>query len=84
MQLFVRGSDRTYVLDLTSGASFADLRAQVAELESCSDELTLSVGGRPLDDATDLFSLAEGATVDVSVPLKGGKVRGKLMTGKYG
>ena len=74
MQLFVRGTDRTYVLDLAPGATFDHLRAEVSALEACGEDVSLSVGGRPLDGDTDLFSLVEGATVDVCVPLKGGKV----------
>ena len=74
MQVFVRGAERTYVLDLTTGASFSDLRAEVASLEGVAHDLSLSVGGRPIDADTDLFSLPEGATLDVTVPLKGGKV----------
>ena len=75
MQLFVNGLQRTYVLDLdVANASLVDLRSQIAELEGCEEEMTLFVAGRPLDETVDLASLA-GTTVDVNVPLKGGKVR---------
>ena len=68
-QLFVRGLQGTYVLE--DVASLAELRDRVAAAEGV-DAFALFVGGRPVDE--DNVSALHLATVDVCVPLKGGKV----------
>merc|ERR1712243_357541 len=56
----------------------AQLHAAIAEREG-SDEVSLFVGGRPLDleDQMTVSDLAD-CSVDVTLPLKGGKVHGSL------
>ena len=49
---------------------------QVSELEHTS-ELSLFCSGKPIDANVNLASLSD-ATLDVTVPLKGGKVHGSL------
>eukprot|EP00095_Tigriopus_kingsejongensis_P001040 snap_masked-scaffold397_size184017-processed-gene-0.8 protein:Tk01040 transcript:snap_masked-scaffold397_size184017-processed-gene-0.8-mRNA-1 annotation:"40s ribosomal protein s30" len=70
MQLIVR-SQSTYVLQ---AESFEDLHAQVCQQEGSSDVL-LYLAGRPLTADADLVP---EATIDVNIPLKGGKVHGSL------
>ena len=69
MQLHIRGNSN-YVLE---AASLAELRAQVAQQEG-SEDVLLYVGGKPLDYEMSVESLGE-CHIDVTVPLKGGKVR---------
>merc|ERR1712045_866624 len=64
MQLNFRGISESYVLNLEGS-------------EALSDVALLYVNGRPLDMEMNLGDLAD-ATVDVTVPLKGGKVHGSL------
>jgi len=73
MQLFVRGSQAVHAL---SAASLEDLRAQLAHLEG-GEDFSLTAGGPPVDDQTDLTTL-NGATLDLVFGLKGGKVHGSL------
>ena len=67
MQLLIRGNE-TYLVE---ASSVAELKAQVFEKESCEDIL-FYVSGKPL---TEEVELVDNATVDITVPLKGGKVR---------
>merc|ERR1712055_583099 len=78
MQLTVR-SVESYQLNLSGDESVAQLHAQIAEREG-AEEVCLYVNGRPLDmedmelNAGDLADCA----IEVSMPLKGGKVHGSL------
>ncbi len=70
MQLHIRGGSQNYILECTS---LVELKSQVAEIEGSNDVL-LYVGGKPLDIEADVSSIAN-QHIDVTVPLKGGKVR---------
>merc|ERR1711936_1201599 len=56
--------------------SLAELKAKVAEIEG-SEDVLLYVGGKPVDCEMNISSIGE-AHIDVTVPLKGGKVHGSL------
>merc|ERR1712218_264251 len=76
MQLHIRGSSN-YVLEFATGnESLAELKAKVAEIEG-SEDVLLYVGGKPVDCEMNISSIGE-AHIDVTVPLKGGKVHGSL------
>lgn len=76
MQLHIRGSSN-YVLEFANGnESLLELKAKVAAIEG-SEDVLLYVGGKPLDYEMTVSSIGELA-VDVTVPLKGGKVRRPL------
>ena len=81
--LIPRNSILLSILNLTSASGFLFCKHlflsppfQVSELERTSD-VSLFVSGKPVDATVDLASLDQ-ATVDVTVPLKGGKVHGSL------
>ena len=77
MQLIVRGN-RTHVLDVSATANVEVLRAQLAQLEGVdAEELNLFCSGAPLEDDVCL-SFLEHQALDLTVPLKGGKVHGSL------
>merc|ERR1712098_137439 len=78
MQLNFRGVSESYVLNLENEAevTMSEIAEAVAEREGAEDVL-LYVNGRPLDMEMAAADL-ENCTVDVSVPLKGGKVHGSL------
>ena len=71
MQLFVRGSEGSYVI---SAESVEDLKSKVI-LSEGSEQVLLFVGGSPLESVDQLH---ENVSVDVTVPMKGGKVHGSL------
>ena len=72
MQLHIRGNSN-YVLEFATGnESLAELKAKVAEIEG-SEDVLLYVGGKPVDCEMNISSIGE-AHIDVTVPLKGGKV----------
>merc|ERR1711909_200187 len=76
MQLHIRGNTN-YVLEFATGnESLAELKAKVAEIEG-SEDVLLYVGGKPVDCEMNISSIGE-AHIDVTVPLKGGKVHGSL------
>merc|ERR1712119_45093 len=76
MQLHIRGNTN-YVLEFATGnESLAELKAQVAEIEG-SEDVLMYVGGKPVDCEMAISSIGE-AHIDVTVPLKGGKVHGSL------
>ncbi len=78
MKIFVAGLQGRFTVELQHGASLGDLKEEIADVENCSSEyLLLFASGKPLDESVSLESL-NGVTVDVSVPLKGGKVHGSL------
>ena len=72
MQLTVRGVSESYVLNLNGSESLQDVHSAIAEREG-SEEVLLYAGGRPLDMEMSAADLAE-VSLDVTVPLKGGKV----------
>jgi len=77
MQLSIRGLN-THVLECTGQESIAELKAKIAVLENLPvSELRLFSAGAPLEDESLASSLAT-ATIDVTVPLLGGKVHGSL------
>ena len=75
MQLNFRGVSQSYVLNLDENeaeVTVSEIADAVAEHEG-SEEVLLYVNGRPLDMEMAAADL-EHCTVDVTVPLKGGKV----------
>merc|ERR1712228_691400 len=75
MQLHIRGNSN-YVLEFATGnESLAELKAKVAEIEG-SEDVLLYIGGKPVDYEMSISSI--DAHIDVTVPLKGGKVHGSL------
>merc|ERR1712142_1177557 len=80
MQLNFRGVSESYVLNLEENeaevTTMSEIAEAVAEREGAEDVL-LYVNGRPLDMEMAAADL-QNCTVDVSVPLKGGKVHGSL------
>merc|ERR1712039_785920 len=77
MQLIVNGS-QTHVLEVAPEANVAQLRAQLSMLEGVDcEQLNLFCSGSPLEDEVNLAAL-ENLTVDLTVPLLGGKVHGSL------
>merc|ERR1712227_38388 len=77
MQLIVNGS-KTHVLEVAPEANVAQLRAQLSLLEGVDcEQLNLFCSGSPLEDEVNLAVL-ENLTVDLTVPLLGGKVHGSL------
>jgi len=77
MQLIVRG-EQTHVLDVAPTANVQALRAQLSLLEGVdAEQLNLFCSGAPLEDEVSLAFL-ENQAVDLTIPLKGGKVHGSL------
>jgi hypothetical protein len=72
-------SQQNYVLHFSGSESLSELRARVAEAEK-SEDVCLYVAGKPLDlEAEDVtVSALENYSVDVTIPLFGGKVREKF------
>merc|ERR1711976_1053702 len=76
-QLIVNGS-QTHVLEVSPEANVAVLRAQLSMLEGVDcEQLNLFCSGSPLEDEVNLAVL-ENMTVDLTIPLLGGKVHGSL------
>merc|ERR1712133_269325 len=76
-QLIVNGS-QTHVLEVSPEANVAILRAQLSMLEGVDcEQLNLFCSGSPLEDEVNLAAL-ENLTVDLTIPLLGGKVHGSL------
>merc|ERR1711997_452554 len=73
MQIIVRGQ-KSYVLDFSGDETLAELKARVIEHEGTEDVL-LYASGKPLLEG--LVNSIEHCTVDVTLPLLGGKVRGQ-------
>merc|ERR1711962_521208 len=66
------------VLDVAAEANVEVLRAQLAQMEGVEpDMLNLYCAGSPLEDDMSLATL-ENQAVDITVPLRGGKVHGSL------
>ena len=77
MQLIVNGS-QTHVVEVSPEANVAQLRAQLSMLEGVDcEQLNLFCSGSPLEDEVNLGAL-ENFTIDLTVPLLGGKVHGSL------
>ncbi|KAI9559950.1 hypothetical protein GHT06_013957 [Daphnia sinensis] len=77
MQLTIRGQN-THLLECTGSESIAELKSKIAVLENLPvSELRLFLVGAPLADEVNISTLTS-ATVDVTVPLLGGKVHGSL------
>lgn len=77
MQLIVRGA-LTHVLDVDPTANVQALKAQLSMLEGVdAEQLNLFCSGAPLDDEVSV-SFLENQAIDLTMPLKGGKVHGSL------
>ncbi|GIX87814.1 40S ribosomal protein S30 [Caerostris darwini] len=78
MHIFLRSQD-LHAIDLEDG-TVLDLKKFLEEKEGIpSEEQLLYHGGNNLEDNLDINScLSDGATVDVSIRLVGGKVHGSL------
>ena len=70
MQIIIRGQE-SYVLEFSGNETLAELKARVIEHEGTEDVL-LYASGKPLLEG--LVSSIENCTVDVTLPLLGGKV----------
>merc|ERR1711864_51479 len=76
-ELIVRGN-LTWVLDVSPTANVEALKAQLSLLEGVdAEQLNLFCSGAPLEDEVSLAFL-ENQAVDLTIPLKGGKVHGSL------
>merc|ERR1711946_19433 len=77
MLLTIRGQN-THLLECTGSENVAELKAKIAVLENLPvGELRLFSVGSPLEDDVVIATLTS-ATLDVTVPLLGGKVHGSL------
>merc|ERR1712154_265001 len=77
MQLILNGS-QTHVVEVSPEANLSQLRAQLSMLEGVDcEQLNLFCSGAPLEDQVNLAAL-ENQTIDLTVPLLGGKVHGSL------
>merc|ERR1719335_1339955 len=77
MQLIVRGA-QTHILDVSPEANVECLKAQLSLLEGVDvEQLNLFCSGAPLEDEVHLAAL-ENHTIDLNIPLLGGKVHGSL------
>merc|ERR1712189_86242 len=69
---------QTHVLDVAPSANVEALRAQLSLLEGVdAEQLNLFCSGAPLEDEVSLAFL-ENQAIDLTIPLKGGKVHGSL------
>merc|ERR1712080_534123 len=76
-RLIIRGN-QTHVVEVDTTSSVTALKQQMGELEGVDTaNLNLFCGGAPVEDEVNL-SYLEGQTLDLTVPLKGGKVHGSL------
>jgi len=77
MQLHVRGQDK-HVIECEGTETVGQIKVQIAKLESIPvEEVCLYCSGSPLSEDVLVASL-QSFSIDVSVPLKGGKVHGSL------
>merc|ERR1712224_1172257 len=66
------------ILDVAPSANVECLKAQLSLLEGVDvEQLNLFCSGSPLEDEVNLAAL-ENLTVDLTIPLLGGKVHGSL------
>merc|ERR1712227_578894 len=69
---------KTHVLEVAPEANVAQLRAQLSLLEGVDcEQLNLFCSGSPFEDEVNV-SVLENLTVELTVPLLGGKVHGSL------
>merc|ERR1712137_1054065 len=77
VQITIRGQN-SHFLECTGSENVAELKAKIAVLENLPvSELRLFSVGSPLEDDVVISTLTS-ATLDVTVPLLGGKVHGSL------
>ena len=77
MDISIR-SQQNYTLHFSGAETLAELKARVAAAEN-SEDVLLYVAGKPLDIEADATVAAlENFSIDVTVPLFGGKVHGSL------
>jgi small subunit ribosomal protein S30e len=77
MQLIVRGN-QTHVVEVDSDNTVLALKLQLSLLENVDlSAINLFCSGAPVEDEVNVSCL-EGQTLDLTVPLKGGKVHGSL------
>merc|ERR1712098_87011 len=77
MVLFVQ-SQQTHVLDLSQQKTVQDVKSFVNAREGlASEEMAVYYEGQPLEDATELYSFKNEATLHVELRMVGGKVRGQ-------
>lgn len=77
MQLHVRGQGN-HVIDCEGTETVGQIKEQVAKLESIPvEEVCLYCSGAPLSEDVLVTSL-QSFSIDVNVPLRGGKVHGSL------
>merc|ERR1712098_40362 len=78
MVLFVQ-SQQTHVLDLSQQKTVQDVKSFVNAREGlASEEMAVYYEGQPLEDATELYSFKNEATLHVELRMVGGKVHGSL------
>merc|ERR1712142_428437 len=76
-ELIVNGN-QTHVLDVAPDADVACLKAQLSMLEGVDcEQLRLFCAGAPLEDDVNV-AILENQTIDLTIPLLGGKVHGSL------
>merc|ERR1712099_101416 len=69
---------QTHVLEVSPEANVAQLTAQLSMLEGDDcEQLNLFCSGSPLEDEVNVSAL-ENMTIDLTIPLLGGKVHGSL------
>ncbi|XP_046474338.1 ubiquitin-like FUBI-ribosomal protein eS30 fusion protein [Neodiprion pinetum] len=77
MQLHIRGQE-SHVIECHGDETIGHIKAQVAAIEDIDvGSLSLSCGGAPLEDDA-LVSELTALSLDLTVPLLGGKVHGSL------
>ncbi|KAJ9592654.1 hypothetical protein L9F63_015669, partial [Diploptera punctata] len=77
MQLHIRGQS-SHVIDCEGSETISQIKERVAELENIPvEDVCLYCSGSPLSEDALITSL-QSFSIDVSVPLKGGKVHGSL------
>ncbi|XP_015525030.1 uncharacterized protein LOC124301368 [Neodiprion virginianus] len=77
MQLHIRGQE-SHVIECHGDETIGHIKAQVAAIEDIdAGSLSLSCGGAPLEDDA-LVSELTALSLDLTVPLLGGKVHGSL------
>merc|ERR1711915_199310 len=76
--LFVQ-SQQTHVLDLSQQKTVHDVKSFVNAREGlAAEEMAVYYEGQPLEDATELYSFKNEATLHVELRMVGGKVHGSL------
>ncbi|VDO79448.1 unnamed protein product [Soboliphyme baturini] len=82
MQLFVRGLENIFTLEVTAESTVGDLKQRICQISNIDPESQLVLfESRPLikdDDILANLGLVAYSTIDVSGKLLGGKVHGSL------